>query len=220
MPGTAGRAFTMVWASALDDVWLVGSDLYLWRWSSGSLRQVRASSGILWGTSATDVWSGFDHWDGQTWATTGKGDSGYTVTGLWASGPSDAWMVGNDGYVKHWDGIAWTRMTGTGSRMLETVWGTGPTDVWIGGADEQVSRWDGQKWTTLHSLQGGPAVQGFSGVAGDVWILGGKTGAMHWDGTASSPSWIGTYFPFDGIWAGDGLGVFATGGHGILRHAR
>src|SRR5438132_5963924 len=181
---------------------MVDNDAVLTRWNGTSFQQMLNEAGFLSGTSANDVWAGFMHWDGQTWTTTGTRDAGYTVTALWASGPSDAWVVGSSGYVKHWDGTTWTRMTGLGSILLTSVWGTGPNDVWIGGENEQILRWDGPKLSPTHNSSGGAQIRGFAGGPGNVWILGGKTGAMHWDGVTLSPSWIGTYANASGIWAG------------------
>ncbi len=216
--GTAGQSYGAVWASAVDDVWMVDSAYVLSRWNGGSFQQVAEGVGFLFGTSATDVWADFRHWNGQTWTTTGAADAGYKPMAMWASGPSDAWVVGTGGYVKHWDGSNWSRMTGFGTITLTAVWGTGPNDVWVGGENEQISRWDGQKWSPVHTLSGGGAIRAFAGKVGDVWALGGRTGAMHWDGTKLSPSWIGTHLAINGIWAGPTLGVFAASADGILRH--
>ena len=218
MPGTSGKAYTQIWASAVDDVWMVDNDFVLWRWDGSTLHNMLSFPGFLTGSAANDVWASYQHWDGTSWTVTGAGDSGYTQTAEWASGPSDAWIVGSDGYIKHWDGTSWTRMTGFGTLRLAAVWGTGPSDVWVGGDNEQVSRWDGQKWTPLHNVSGNPQVNGFAGVPGDVWILGGATGALHWDGTSVTPSWIGSYDPFTGIWGTPGFGMFASGASGIIRH--
>ena len=192
MGGPIPLQCAQIWASAVDDVWMVDNDFVLWRWDGSTLHDMLNFPGFLTGSSANDVWASYQHWDGTSWTVTGAGDSGYTQTAEWASGPSDAWIVGSDGYIKHWDGTSWTRMTGFGTLRLAAVWGTGPDDVWVGGDNEQVSRWDGQKWTPLHNVSGNPQVNGFAGVPGDVWILGGATGALHWDGTSVTPSWIGS----------------------------
>ncbi len=221
LPGTEGRSVTGLWASAPDDLWFVDNSYALERWNGSSIQTMLASeaSSFLSGTSPSDVWCGFRHWDGQTWTVTGAGDAGYTIAAMWGSGPTDAWAVGSSGYVKHWDGQSWTRMTGLFSQPLRAVWGTGPNDVWIGGDNEQISRWDGQKWTSMHSGgDEGSLIRGFAGRAGDIWALGGKTGALHWDGVTMATSWTGSYVYLNAIWAGPTLGVFAAGGGGILQH--
>jgi hypothetical protein len=219
LPGTEGRSVTGLWASAADDLWMVDGGTVR-RWNGSSIQTVLTGEPLpfLSGTSPNDVWSGFRHWDGQTWTLTGAGDSGYTISAMWGSGPTDAWAVGNSGYVKHWDGQAWTRLTAVSSRSLTAVWGTGPNDVWIGGDYEQVLRWDGQTWRSIYSGQSGWHVRGFAGRGNDIWAVGGKTGALHWDGMTMSTSWTGTYATLNDIWAGPTLGVFVAGGNGILRH--
>jgi hypothetical protein len=218
MAGTAGKTYGTVWASAADDVWVVDSDYFLWRWNGDTFQRMVQPVQFLFGTAANDVWADFRHWDGHAWTTTGALDEGFKASAMWASGSSDAWVVGTSGYVKHWDGASWNRIMGLGATRLTSVWGIGPSDVWVGGENETIERWDGQKWTNLNSVVGGRDVRGFAGKAGSVWVLGGDQRAMHWNGTTLAPSWMGTYIDLTSLWAGPTFGVFAGGGDGLLRH--
>ena len=54
--------------------------------------------------------------------------------GVWASGPSDAWAVGDGIFrILHWDGSAWSGSSSGAMNGVNAVWGAGPKDVWAGG---------------------------------------------------------------------------------------
>ena len=129
--GNAGQAFhwngatwtsrpvggypTAVWVRATDDAWLTGggSPSGIMRWNGITWSPV-TSTGQLWtifGTSKSDVWAGGNeaallHWDGLAWSPASTGITCAqglvcAVQSLWASGPSDAWAVGDFGLVRY-----------------------------------------------------------------------------------------------------------------------
>ncbi len=59
--------------------------------------------------------------------------SGISFYGLWGSGASDVWAVG-DGTIVHWDGSAWTTSGTWWWQVLFGIWGSGASDVWAVGA--------------------------------------------------------------------------------------
>ena len=60
---------------------------------------------------------------------------------MWASGPNDVWLVGNEtpeagaahGAVLHFDGTSWSHVADAALPFLNDVSGSGPGDVWVGG---------------------------------------------------------------------------------------
>ena len=58
---------------------------------------------------------------------------GNTLRGLWVSGASDVWAVGQAGTILHWDGSAWTSVPSGTTNGLLGVWGSGASDVWAVG---------------------------------------------------------------------------------------
>lgn len=128
----------------------------------------------------------------------------------------DGWAVGTDisgdkTLVKHWDGLAWTRLKspsfGAGDNQLNGVVALSPDDVWAVGSynvsstEQEVKpltlHWDGSTWTKVPSpAPGGRGVLTAVSAAGpdDIWAVGteyhlkrlqhlSKSLTLHWDGS-------------------------------------
>ncbi|MCE9638236.1 MAG: hypothetical protein K8T90_21240 [Planctomycetes bacterium] len=79
-----------------------------------------------------------------------------TLYGLWGSGPSDVWTVGDGGPSRHamlhWDGKAWTPVPtppDADQREIYKVWGRAANDVWACGLRGLLLHWDGLAWTSV-----------------------------------------------------------------------
>lgn len=165
--------------------------------------------------SATDIWAvgtqGLgtgaatpfaEHWDGTSWSVV-QAPAGIIpsiLTAISADSPSDAWAVGTQpepggsnlltGLAEHWDGRAWSVVTGLpdlGNSALVGVYAASPADVWAlvqtptpdghVGVD-QFLHWDGSSWTTVpvpgpheYALDYGySAIAGTS--PGNIWAAG------------------------------------------------
>ncbi len=98
----------------------------------------------------------------------------WNLAGVYSSGPDDAWVVGANASVRHWDGATWSPVDVPHNvnvvPALQAVDGNGPDNVWIVGQNGTVLHWDGSVWEELD-----PPLQDedFSVVdvddAGDVW---------------------------------------------------
>lgn len=87
--------------------------------------------------------------DDGTTATEATGLTEGSIENAWASGPSDAWLVGTPGVVRHWNGSQWTvaRVSITSApvvKPLHAVHGvvdtSGAIDMWIVGKDTALHR--------------------------------------------------------------------------------
>jgi hypothetical protein len=161
-----------------------------------------------------------------------------TLRGVWSSGPTNVYLVGESqgvSCVLHWDGTAWTALAdvfppppplpmggppvphpGFGS-PLNGVWGSGPNDVYVFG-DSQASHFDGTRWT--QTGRGAASMWGSS--AHDVYGVSGPGPAAgsidRWDGTRwwhDMPSYTG-FHAVGGSTAGDMLAA----GDDLLLHRR
>ena len=65
--------------------------------------------------------------------------------GVWASGPNDAWAVGEVGTIRRWNGTEWRDEPSNTTAYLDAVWGSGPDDVYVGGELNTLLHWDGTK---------------------------------------------------------------------------
>ncbi|HEY8074829.1 MAG TPA: hypothetical protein VIF62_11985, partial [Labilithrix sp.] len=115
--------------------------------------------------------------------------TGYDVTALWASGPSDFWAAAGDRLL-HGDGVTWRESYATSGVRISTMWGSGPDDVWAGGSTTGTApllHWDGCAWTPTTIPIPTPIVTSIWGSgADDVWF--GGDALVHWDGATWTPA--------------------------------
>ena len=169
--------------------------------------------------SATDIWAvGLqnangeggqrplaEHWDGTAWsvvAVPAGNPAQSKFIAISADGPDDVWAVGSHlepgtsdlatALVEHWDGTAWTAVTGLpdlGNSLVNAVYAASPSDVWAvvetvapQGANFpflfEFLHWDGSNWTTVPLP--GPKENGLQYLAmslsgsgpDDIWAAG------------------------------------------------
>lgn len=63
--------------------------------------------------------------------------------GVWGTGPTDAWAVGDKGTILHWNGATWLARQAPTAKALRAVGGTGPQDVWMVGDEGVAIHFDG-----------------------------------------------------------------------------
>ncbi|HEV8325288.1 MAG TPA: hypothetical protein VG389_26995 [Myxococcota bacterium] len=138
----AGVSLRGVWASAPDDVYVVGPRTWnaatvLRRWDGLQWLDVlpaglpeEASLFAVWGSGAGDVWAAgettFLHRDAGAFAPYPLG-FGYDVYALWGTAASDVFAVGTG--VLHFDGGDWTGIPFPPGGPLASVWASGPADA-------------------------------------------------------------------------------------------
>ncbi|MEZ4655767.1 MAG: hypothetical protein R3E12_19820 [Candidatus Eisenbacteria bacterium] len=68
---------------------------------------------------------------------------------VWASGPRDIFVVGDDGRILHYDGSIWAEMSSGTTQDLMGIWGFGPAEVFAVGTVGTILRYDGAVWSLL-----------------------------------------------------------------------
>jgi hypothetical protein len=76
-----------------------------------------------------------------------------TLRGVWVASATEAFAVGDNGTILHWNGTSWTSMTAptdpwAGVR-LNAVWGSSPTNVFAAGAGGMLLRYGGARWAEV-----------------------------------------------------------------------
>ncbi len=110
------------------------------------------------------------------------------LRGVWFSGPTDGWAVGDGGSILHWDGVTWSSVASGVTGELTGIWGGGPADVWAVSASVDLLygtqgcvHWDGTAWSTVATGQVRRPLLGVwsagsapvtSGSFDDVWAVG------------------------------------------------
>jgi hypothetical protein len=87
---------------------------------------------------------------------------------IWASGPDDIFVVGDNyqssdpGIILHYDGTSWTQMNFTTQEDVEGVFGLSPTSVYAVTDGGRVFHYDGTSWSQEYIRPGGRSLT-------DVW---------------------------------------------------
>jgi hypothetical protein len=150
---------------------------------------------------------------------------------VWAISHSDAWAVGENSTILHWDGTAWSlKSDGVPAGVaFSGVWASGPADVWaVGGnaiaSSGSIYRFDGTTWKQTHS---GPRyinwIHGSSKddiyAVGTVSVTPSLPGAfLRWNSAASTWDIINGSPSRDlfSVWANSSTEVWVAGGVGTL----
>ena len=191
---------------------------------------------------------------GQVWAGGQRGsvqrlvNSSWETIGLapdlidaWTTSATNAWAVGEFGFIYRWNGTAWTRQATPTTATLNAVWGASTTEAFAGGDGGTMLRFNGSSWTTMsfpstssvYGLWGSSASNVFAVTAagevvrfnGSSWSVVANSANALWGIHGSSPTAIvatgenGAALRFNGsVWStitasttGTLAGVWANG---------
>ena len=155
-----------------------------------------------------------------TWVWQSDAPSGQ-LNAIWASAANDAWAVGDDGLMIHWDGSAWSVVDPATTNHINGIWGSSSSDVWavgggLGGPNTaNLVHWNGKTWSVVDpgTTSNLDSVWGTS--AKDVYVAGasGVDGTIqHWDGTSWSSAFYSHEFAPKAIFGSSGSDVWVAGG--------
>jgi hypothetical protein len=207
---TAGAELTGSYALSDTDAWVVG------------------------GPSSTSAAPVALNWNGTAWSSvptpTPSGSTpAWVLKSVAASSTSDAWAVGeqsagtkiHDSLYEHWNGTAWSVVTGPNEGVLNAVLDFGPANAWAF-ADFAVLHWNGTAWSVVSGAL--PALGVSADGPGDIWGIYRNDQVTHYNGTSwssttlSAPS--GTPV-FEGVTALSPTDVWVGGTNGtgpLLEH--
>jgi hypothetical protein len=155
-----------------------------------------------------DIWlstsDSVQHWDGISWTPMLTRTTGTPFGPIWASGPTDVWVAGDE--VRRWDGTTWIDTMFPISDPIAQLWGSGPNDVWIVATRQfetanPVYHWTGAGWVETGAASGladlGAQVNIYAlwgPSSNDVWGFG-----LAW--TANTPTFSAAVLRWrDGQW--------------------
>ena len=116
-------------------------------------------------------------WDGSRWREVTLPAGAFHLEGVSASGPDDAWVVGNgrNAFAAHWNGQSWTRQRPFGvteDYLLNGV-ATDGGKAWFAGngpAGGVVLEWKDREFHNV--LNAGGTLRAITARAGHVWAVG------------------------------------------------
>lgn len=143
---------------------------------------------------------------------------GYRMEGAHFRAPDDGWVVGEDGFIQHWDGTRWTRVASGTLTELRGVHAVSSTEVWAVGVGGAV----------LHSSAGGAFASESSGTTrdlaavwasgpSDVWAVGGSGTVRRNRGGGFQGVDVGTTRGIEDVWGSGPSDVWMVGQGGTLR---
>ncbi len=199
------RAWSGVWGTGPDDVWIVGGDA-----DGGATR----------------------HYDGSAWSDVPVPSGTGLLVWVYGFASDDVYAVGRAGALVHWDGAAWAALESGTDRDLWGVWGASSTDLWLVGGEVTGTwplslHWDGAAATEVpieadQNLHGGVALFKVWGIGDDTWAVGDLGLVLRWDGTRWNENFGGEKAndDFVSLWGEAADDVVAVGGRGNGRIAR
>jgi hypothetical protein len=113
--------------------------------------------------------------------------TGPSLFAVWCNTVNDAWAVGAQGRVMHWDGTSWSDFAPI--PLLDTTvqcfWSLDGSEIWLVGSDGLIARRNtllGDFWFDISF----DTTETFYGVSGssfsDIWAVGSNGIIVHWDG--------------------------------------
>ena len=117
----------------------------------------------IWGVDAKNIWvvgsltgetftaskngSVVFHWNGTEWLQSLLIEDGPVLKGVWASSPSDVFVVGHNGFIGHFNGQRWSKQDSIVSKNISSIWGISSSDIYAGlWYDNNILHYDGKKW--------------------------------------------------------------------------
>jgi len=102
--------------------------------------------------------------------------------------PNDAWAVGTNGWIVHWDGSKWTLVPSpkdnSRGNTLYSVFMVTWDDVWAVGSDGWIIHWDDSSWSNVQSPTRDTLTSIYMLSQNDGWAVGANGRIIHWDGTS------------------------------------
>lgn len=149
------------------------------------------------------------------------------LTGMWAAGPDDLFLVGwrapnsvVEGMILRLDAGEWRATVGVSGGSLRDVHGLAPSGpAWAVGAKGTAVRYDGRIWQPVPTGVTATLYGVWMKAADDVWAVGEQGTVLHWNGLAWTTVPSGTDALLRDVWAPPGGDPIVVGGGTVLRLA-
>lgn len=219
VPEAYGLEIRAVHGTSASDVWLGGLPGALVHRSDGRWSALSSGTAYLawlqdvWVSGGGELWAvGWDEWDGgaavircdEARCSEVPVDLDGGLTAVWGFASDDVWVAGwrheesfSHGALLHWDGRAWSSVSGAPDSVLSDLWGCAADDVWAVGEDGVVvHRTGGASWGSVRA----PTDASLSSVWGisrdDVWVAGNEPATvLRWDGSSWTETWHEGWVP-------------------------
>lgn len=161
--------------------------------------------------------------DFLTWVPMTSGVS-VPLNDVWFVGPHDAYVVGDDTTLRHYDGFTWSPVesweqyrTAMGvDRPLTAVWASDSEHIVIVAGSRIYYQVNGS-WNEYMPVR--PMAEVWGSSAENVYVVGASDQILHFDGTTWTEMPTGQgLVSLNGIWGSGANNVFAVGNNGLILH--
>ena len=101
-------------------------------------------------------------------------------------GADDLWMVGQNGVIVHYDGVAFTQVSSPTDCSSSAIWGASASDIWAVGINGIMLHYDGKGWSTPRSYAAQP-VRIWGRGPGDAYAVGNTGEILRLTGNTWAP---------------------------------
>ncbi len=136
---------------------------------------------------------------------------------VWSTSSSNAWAVGEFGFIYHFDGSSWTRKETPTRERLNAVWGLSPSFAFAGGDGGLMLRWNGTSWVELGFPSDNDVLAIWGQEANAVYAVTFGGEIARWDGL----NWALVHSQGSslyGIYGSASNNIFAIGDGGTVIH--
>jgi hypothetical protein len=189
---------TAVHGSAPNNVFVISSsspNVFHWN-GTAFLQEASGATGSLldvFAIGASDAWltstggsgasNSIRRYNGASWGASTNPSTTIVANALFAFDGTEAYAVGTNGGVLHFENGTWSVETTPATSTLFDVWASGPSDVYAVGTNNTIVHWNGSTWE-LPDAGLTPSWNAVTGTtADDVFLLG--TGSSLWHRGAS-----------------------------------
>ncbi len=217
--GIVADLYAVSAVSASDTRLYIASDDGLLLLNSGALTRVTTPyTPRMFSVSADaagQVWAGGQRGSVQrlatgTWETVGLAPD---LIDAWTTSATNAWAVGEFGFIYRWNGSVWARQATPTTATLNAVWGASSTEAFAAGDNGTMLRFNGATWTAM-SFPSTASVYGLWGTSGsNVYAVTAAGEIVRYNGS----SWAVAATSSNALWAIHGSSpteIVATGENG------
>jgi hypothetical protein len=220
-----GLSISAIASGTSGPVWAVGSSGALLSLSAtGPQVTLSNQSGVqllgVWASSASDVWAAAPgtilHYDGTNW-TSAYVSNGDPMSGVWGTGPTNVYVVGQKGTIANYNGTAWTTSV-VNATGFNGIFGTSASNIFAVGNGGLVEQFNGTSWSVathtgtgnLTSVWGTGSPATFYAVASDGTAYRSVNGGP-WSTISFSPA---NAAALNGVYGTSTSDLWATGNSG------
>ena len=141
---------------------------------------IRPTISLLW-----ELWAPFCIIDGKSWSSTICTGTADDLHGFWESSASNAYAVGANGAMVHYNGSHWDD-SWVVSMHFYGIWGNSAGNIFVVGANGTILHYDGIHWRDSTSGTSNHLYGIWGSSANNVYAVGANGTILHYDGK----SWI------------------------------